>query len=189
MIVEYNNYKFQVMFFHKNKECKCEIWVMSNLPTNELEYLHQNSKVRSCVSKKHPDTISKLLLAKTSAKCAESDNYIYAYGRALSLKRALRVLIDNSSFDTTSVEYYEKDPIPFKFDNEAFKKFMHELKVQCPHGVEAAEKLQHTKGYNLNEEWMSQNIRTTPFNQGTVDMPLSLVFCKHYFTQFLAKTH
>lgn len=150
MIVEYNGDKFQVMFFHKNKECKCEIWLMSNLPTNELEYVHQNSKVRGCESKKHPDTISKLLLAKTVAKCADEDNYIYAYGRALSLKRALRVLIDES-YNTTSVEHVDRI---IKFNNDMFKTFMHELKVQCPHGVEAAEKLQSLKGYNLNEDNM-----------------------------------
>lgn len=150
MIVEYNNYKYQVMFFHKNKECKCEIWLMSDLATNELEYKHQNGKVRGCESPKHPGTHSKILLAKANAKCAESDNYIYAYGRALSLKRALRVLIDES-YNTTSVEYVDRI---VQFDNKMFKRFMHELRVQCPHGVEAAQKLQSLKGYNINEENM-----------------------------------
>jgi hypothetical protein len=63
----------------------------------------------------------------------------------------LRVLIDES-YNTTSVEHVDRI---VKFDNKMFKKFMHELRIQCPHGVEAAQKLQHTKGYNLNEEWES----------------------------------
>lgn len=146
--------KFQIFFTHKNKECTCEIWEMTGLATNELEYKYPNSTVRGCPSQKHPDTISKLLLAKATAKCSDSDNYVYAYGRALSLKRALRVLIDRF-YDSTSVEYVIKDTIPYSFDNGMFKKFMHQLRIQCPQGYEAADKLQQTPGYNLNEEWHS----------------------------------
>ena len=144
--------KFQVTFSHKDKTCTCEIWELTGYPTNELEYKYPRSIVKCCQSKKHPETISKLLLARATAKCAEGDNYVYAYGRALSLKRALRVLIDRF-YDSTSVEYVIKDIIPYAFDNGMFKKFMHELRVQCPNGYKAAEELQHKKGYNINEEW------------------------------------
>lgn len=147
-------HKFQVTFTHKNKTCICEIWEMTGYPTNELEYKFPNSIVKGCPTKKHPETISKLLLARTVAVCADTDNYVYAYGRALALKRALRVLIDRF-YDSTSVEYVIKEPIPYAFDNGMFKKFMHELNVNCPHGFKEAEKLQHKKGYNLNEEWHS----------------------------------
>ena len=146
--------KFQVFFTHKNKTCTCEIWEMTGLATNELEYKYPNSTVRGCPSPKHPETVSKLLLAKAVAVCENTDNYVYAYGRALALKRALRVLIDRF-YDSTSIEYVIKDQIPYAFDNGMFKRFMHQLNVQCPQGITEAKRLQTTPGYNLNEEWHS----------------------------------
>ena len=41
------------------------------------------------------------------------------------------------------------------FDNGMFKKFMHQLNVQCPQGITEAKRLQTKPGYNLNEEWHS----------------------------------
>ena len=143
--------KFQVFFAHKNKTCTCEIWEMTGFSTNELEHKYPNSIVRGCPSQKHPDTVSKLLLSKAIAVCAETDNYVYAYGRALALKRALRGLTDRF-YDSNSVEYVIKDPIPYTFDNTMFRKFMHELRVQCPQGLKEAKRLQTQYGYN-HIEW------------------------------------
>ena len=77
--------KFQVFFTHKNKTCTCEIWEMTGLATNELEYLYPNSTVRGCPSSKHPETVSKLLLAKAVAVCANEDNYVIEFQRARKL--------------------------------------------------------------------------------------------------------
>lgn len=147
------NRKFQVTFCHANKACTCEIWWLTDVPTNELEYNFPNSKVKGCASHKHPETKSKLLLSRAIAQCAKTDNYVYAYGRALSLKRALRVLIDKF-YNSDKVLELVNDELPFKFDNALFKAFMHELHVQCPHGYEVAQKLQKKADYNINEHWM-----------------------------------
>jgi hypothetical protein len=79
-----------------------------------------------------------LLLARTTAKCAEGDNYVYAYGRALSLKRALIGMMNVN----------ESDKLEFEVDNGVMRQFFHELKKQCSHGVELAKYLEKLGDYN-----------------------------------------
>lgn len=131
--------KFHVAFCHKDRKCKCEIWMLSGLPTNELEYQYQHSLVRGCVNEKHPETNSRVLVGKGIAECAKEDNYVKAYGRFLSLKRALIGMKDGKV----------DDKLGFEVDNGVIRQFFHELKKQCSHGVELAKYLEKLGDYNV----------------------------------------
>lgn len=71
--------------------------------------------------------------------CQNEDQYVKAFGRLNSIKKALKNLIVNGS---ELLDHYG-----YKFDNRTFKEIIKELNVSHTHGKELAMQLMQSKEY------------------------------------------
>lgn len=148
--------KFLVNFYHTkpkkghSRKCICSIYICSSDDAETVSVAWPYNQVTRCDSPKHPETKSKMLLVEAYAQCETTDNYSKAYGRLLSMKRALRACM-YSKYINNTVSYLCPDN-PFRITNDTFKAFTHQLNDECGSGKELAIKLQQTEGYNLAEE-------------------------------------
>ena len=145
--------KFLVQFHHTpykkgkhRRKCICKIYACSGENVDIVQNNYPCNDVSIINSPKHPDTKSRMLLVETEAQCVNTDNYVKAYGRMLSLQRGLRYLIDKN-YDSDSITAVCSEN-PFVFTNETYKAFTHQLNIECGSGKNVAWKLQHTDNYN-----------------------------------------
>lgn len=136
---------FLVAFQHdyptKNKprKCQCDIWYCSTLTAYALKQSYPNNKVIPCQSKTHPEIRSRMLLCSSYSVCSKEDQYVKAFGRFMSMTRALRYL-------STECYLYENiDDVsmiqPFLFKDKNIKTFIRYLSEECFHGKQTAIKM------------------------------------------------
>lgn len=84
---------------------------------------------------------NKIFVTDARLVCSEHDNYVKAYARNVTLKNALKNILDMQAHQELDWE--------FSFDNETFKSFMTTLNKQHPHGIETAMKLLKNSDYRM----------------------------------------
>jgi hypothetical protein len=82
---------------------------------------------------------NKIYVTESKLICSEHDNYVKAYARNVTLKKALQNIMQLQSHNCLDWN--------FEFDNDTFKSFMTALAIQHPHGTDAAMKLLKDSDY------------------------------------------
>ena len=79
------------------------------------------------------------VLARGKCTCTEKDTYCRAFGRVVSLERAVRSLITGKADEFMNTAALAG--CPFEFNAATFKDFMKQLAEAHPHGMEHAKSL------------------------------------------------
>lgn len=86
----------------------------------------------------------KYFIASSRLQCSEHDNYVKAFARNMTLKKALKEII--AMQESGEIDW------DFKFDNDTFKSFITTLNTQHPHGMETAKKLLQNSNYRVTKK-------------------------------------
>jgi hypothetical protein len=81
----------------------------------------------------------KFFVADAKVVCSEKDNYVKAYARNVTMKKAIQKIMTMQTCHQLDWD--------FTIDNETFKSFMTTLNKQHPHGMETAKKLLRDASY------------------------------------------
>ena len=86
----------------------------------------------------------KFYVTQAKIVCNENDNYVKAYSRNVTMKKAINQIMKLQSSGELLWD--------FTFDNETFKSFLTTLNKQHPHGKEAALKLLQDSNYRVKKK-------------------------------------
>ena len=115
---------------HHRRTGLCTIFYL----TDKVDYENgEDFASRICGEKK------KYFVTNAKLVCSEKDNYVKAYARNVTMKKAIKNIMDMQSNGDLTWD--------FKFDNETFKSFITTLNKQHPHGNATAMKLLQDSSY------------------------------------------
>ena len=86
----------------------------------------------------------KFFVTDAKIECSEKDNYVKAFARNVTMKKAIQKIMTMQSENRLDWD--------FSFDNETFKSFITTLNKQHPHGNEAAMKLIQNSNYRAKKK-------------------------------------
>ena len=86
----------------------------------------------------------KYLVTDAKLVCSNNDNYVKAYARNVTMKKAIQQIMMMQANGELTWD--------FRFDNETFKSFITTLNKQHPHGNAAAMKLLQNSSYRHNKK-------------------------------------
>lgn len=113
----------------------CTIFYLTDKP----DYIGGESFAsRICGEKK------KFFVTSSKIVCSEKDNYVKAFARNVTLKKALTSIIEMQSNGELTWD--------FSFDNDTFKTFITTLNTSHPHGLETAMKLLKDSNYRASNK-------------------------------------
>lgn len=87
---------------------------------------------------------NKYFVTDAKVVCSEKDNYVKAYARNVTMKKAIQQIMSMQANGELTWD--------FSFDNETFKSFITTLNKQHPHGNAAAMKLLQNSDYRHNKK-------------------------------------